>query len=167
MTPTEQVVAALRDLLATEHWQSANLAGAREALVAYDTQPKQEPVAWRPQAKLLNVSVDSGRMWNNGKPTQDDIEHWAARNAGIEYAYAAPPAQPNPCAKIFEHKWLDPQCVEKGCQSLAPTAQPLSEAQERAAFDAWFLKSQHAAMGQDWLWAGWQARARGITGGKL
>jgi hypothetical protein len=25
----------------------------------------------------------------------------------------------NPCAKIFDHKWLDPQCVESGCQSLA------------------------------------------------
>jgi predicted kinase len=26
---------------------------------------------------------------------------------------------PNPCQKIFRHKWLDPNCVEKGCQSLA------------------------------------------------
>lgn len=25
----------------------------------------------------------------------------------------------NPCAKIFTHKWLDPQCVEDGCQSIA------------------------------------------------
>lgn len=25
----------------------------------------------------------------------------------------------NPCAKIFTHKWLDPQCVENGCQSIA------------------------------------------------
>lgn len=24
----------------------------------------------------------------------------------------------NPCAKIFDHKWLDPECVETGCQSL-------------------------------------------------
>ena len=24
----------------------------------------------------------------------------------------------NPCDKIFAHKWLDPQCVESGCQSL-------------------------------------------------
>lgn len=24
----------------------------------------------------------------------------------------------NPCAKIFDHKWLDPECVEGGCQSL-------------------------------------------------
>lgn len=26
--------------------------------------------------------------------------------------------RPNPCAKIFDHKWLDPVCVEGGCQSL-------------------------------------------------
>lgn len=26
----------------------------------------------------------------------------------------------NPCAKIFDHKWLDPECVEIGCQSLLP-----------------------------------------------
>ena len=24
----------------------------------------------------------------------------------------------NPCSKIFTHKWLDPECVENGCQSL-------------------------------------------------
>lgn len=24
----------------------------------------------------------------------------------------------NPCDKIFDHKWLDPECVEGGCQSL-------------------------------------------------
>jgi hypothetical protein len=24
----------------------------------------------------------------------------------------------NPCAKIFDHKWLDPKCVNGGCQSL-------------------------------------------------
>src|ERR1051326_6936949 len=24
----------------------------------------------------------------------------------------------NPCAKILDHKWLDPECVESGCQSL-------------------------------------------------
>ena len=24
----------------------------------------------------------------------------------------------NPCSKIFDHKWLDPKCVENGCQSL-------------------------------------------------
>ena len=24
----------------------------------------------------------------------------------------------NPCDKIFDHKWLDPECVGTGCQSL-------------------------------------------------
>lgn len=24
----------------------------------------------------------------------------------------------NPCRKIFDHKWLDPECVENGCQLL-------------------------------------------------
>lgn len=24
----------------------------------------------------------------------------------------------NPCAKVLDHKWLDPVCVEGGCQSL-------------------------------------------------
>ncbi|MEA3044530.1 MAG: hypothetical protein QOH47_2368 [Sphingomonadales bacterium] len=24
----------------------------------------------------------------------------------------------NPCAKIFDHKWLSPECVETGCRSL-------------------------------------------------
>jgi hypothetical protein len=33
-------------------------------------------------------------------------------------------ATPNPCAKIFMHKWLDPKCVDRGCQSLATSAQP-------------------------------------------
>jgi hypothetical protein len=42
---------------------------------------------------------------------QHDI--WFAVLATLE----AQPAQ-NPCAKIFDHKWLDPVCVENGCQSL-------------------------------------------------
>lgn len=29
-------------------------------------------------------------------------------------------AERNLCAKIFDHKWLDPECVETGCQSLLP-----------------------------------------------
>lgn len=27
-------------------------------------------------------------------------------------------ANDNPCGDIFSHKWLDPQCVSSGCQSL-------------------------------------------------
>lgn len=27
----------------------------------------------------------------------------------------------NPCNKIFDHKWLSPECVETGCQSLLLT----------------------------------------------
>lgn len=28
----------------------------------------------------------------------------------------------NPCHRIFDHKWLSPDCVEGGCQSRAPAA---------------------------------------------
>lgn len=28
-------------------------------------------------------------------------------------------AESNPAAKIFDHKWLDPECVENGCKSLS------------------------------------------------
>lgn len=33
---------------------------------------------------------------------------------------ARTPEPGNPCAKIFDHKWLDPECVETGCKSLLP-----------------------------------------------
>lgn len=28
------------------------------------------------------------------------------------------PTEPNPCRGIFDHKWLDAECVHSGCQSL-------------------------------------------------
>lgn len=33
-------------------------------------------------------------------------------------AASSPAPAVQPCAKIFDHKWLDPECVESGCQSL-------------------------------------------------
>jgi hypothetical protein len=33
-------------------------------------------------------------------------------------ALSQPSGIGNPCAKIFDHKWLDPECVETGCRSL-------------------------------------------------
>ena len=39
----------------------------------------------------------------------------------------------NPCNKIFDHKWLDPGCVEDGCKSLLPRA--LADEIERMASD--------------------------------
>lgn len=38
---------------------------------------------------------------------------------GVALQSASHPVYENPCAKIFTHKWLDPQCVENGCQSIA------------------------------------------------
>jgi hypothetical protein len=42
-------------------------------------------------------------------PTPDQVEY--LRGLAAE----------NPGAKIFEHKWLNPNCIENGCQSPAPT----------------------------------------------
>jgi hypothetical protein len=50
--------------------------------------------------------------------TPEDIWTNEAVHMLRRYRDATPTA--NPCAKIFEHKWLDPHCVEHGCQSLAP-----------------------------------------------
>ena len=36
-----------------------------------------------------------------------------------EKAAPAAPVVPNECEKIFTHKWLDPDCIEQGCKSLA------------------------------------------------
>ena len=56
-------------------------------------------------------------------------------------------AQTNPCAKILAHKWLDPRCVENGCQSLAAPAQPVSltdEQLQRAYKLGWMAASSWA-----------------------
>ena len=39
-------------------------------------------------------------------------------------------AEARPCDKIFEHKWLDPECVERGCKSLAAPPPPVAEASD-------------------------------------
>jgi hypothetical protein len=41
----------------------------------------------------------------------------------------------NPCDKIFSHKWLDPECVETGCQSLSIAA--LVKERDSARTSAW------------------------------
>ncbi len=45
---------------------------------------------------------------------------------------SAIPVVANPCAKILDHKWLDPNCVENGCQSLANRALPSADDLRRA-----------------------------------
>lgn len=52
---------------------------------------------------------------------EEDGGHWCKiSKTTLEHARIALAAVPVPnlCAKIFDHKWLDPVCVEKGCQSL-------------------------------------------------
>jgi hypothetical protein len=44
----------------------------------------------------------------------------------------------NPGMKVLEHKWLDPECVESGCQSLRPAGASALEIAER--FRLFFLR---------------------------
>ena len=51
----------------------------------------------------------------------DWITSWRVlqrHNERIEAELERVRAVSNPCSKIFTHKWLDPECVENGCQSL-------------------------------------------------
>lgn len=53
-----------------------------------------EPVAWRPKLQALDPIYRS-RNWNDGSPTQNDIDYWTRNGQGIEYAYTHPsPAEP-------------------------------------------------------------------------
>lgn len=47
-----------------------------------------------------------------------DCAHPAARRLRDAGAVLRAMAAPNPCAKIFDHKWLDLACVADGCKSL-------------------------------------------------
>jgi hypothetical protein len=42
----------------------------------------------------------------------------AALSAAKKEAEELRKKRENPCSKIFDHKWLDPECVESGCKSL-------------------------------------------------
>lgn len=64
-----------------------------------------ERQAWSDCGALISAIVELERA-KAATPSKGEIE--ALREAE------------NPCAKIFDHKWLDPECVETGCQSLLP-----------------------------------------------
>ena len=104
--------------------QQAAIAALREAMAA----PQPEPVA----LESVHLTRDTRGMCVvrvNGRvairDNGDIIDHMAT----LEW-FAAPPAAPAPtvpngCEKIFTHKWLDPDCIERGCKSLAaPPAAP-------------------------------------------
>jgi hypothetical protein len=81
-----------------------------------------------PMTDTLNHAIPEPSEWamNEAKRLQYDDKQptWAlvprydiAR--ALDAAKAAGEARAtNPCAKIFDHKWLDPACVESGCKSL-------------------------------------------------
>lgn len=48
-------------------------------------QPEHEPVAWRPAFDYDGYDLEG--TWNNGKPTEKDLEFWGNTKVGIEYAY--------------------------------------------------------------------------------
>jgi ribA/ribD-fused uncharacterized protein len=78
------------------------------------------------QPPLVKVLADWEDKWGTLAGVMP--EEWAALMPAVTEAAAiqsprqlraslsAPAVQP--CAKIFDHKWLDPNCVESGCQSL-------------------------------------------------
>lgn len=65
-----------------------------------------------------------GETWRTGeiqfgKPADELNNVWRfVADALLAAAFSLAGDGVNPCAKIFDHKWLDPVCVEDGCQSL-------------------------------------------------
>jgi hypothetical protein len=64
----------------------------------------------------------------------------AARSAYL----AAISGMENPCDKIFSHKWLDPACVHRGCQSLF-----FAEAVDRLKALAFMARTSGGTAGPD------------------
>lgn len=63
-------------------------------------------------------------------------ETWTEGYCAMIAASPAAPVVPNGCEKIFTHKWLDPDCIEQGCKSLAAPVvrEPLQEHEILALF---------------------------------
>ena len=79
-------------------------------------------------------------------------------------AAPAAPVVPNGCEKIFTHKWLDPNCIEQGCKSLAAPVVPLTDEQ---ILSMWRSSKFRGNGGQaDWFCEGIRAAEahHGITG---
>lgn len=83
---------------------------------ALDAAPQSEPASAfsepppeRPEGHLVGCECDSCYAFGQ------DYRSWLSRNSVVPQSERV---EANPCTKIFDHKWLDPVCVEDGCQSL-------------------------------------------------
>ena len=81
--------------LVDDHWMTNDHRYTADQMHAYArlalAQPGAEPVAWR-----MKFPGQVPMEWNSGKPCLRTIENCADEGIPLEYAYAAPTAQPAP-----------------------------------------------------------------------
>lgn len=92
----------------------ASETGAGEAMTASDLKALRDKLGLCQEdfAVAIGVSCNQVKLWESGR-------HKITRVAEkcMYWWWRATQAK-NPCDEIFDHKWLDPVCVGKGCQSL-------------------------------------------------
>lgn len=148
------------------------------AFRVYAAPPAAQPAPAEPVAlESVHLTRDIKGMCTvrvNGRVAIQDNGDIIDHMATLEW-FAAPPAAPAPtvpngCEKIFTHKWLDPDCIERGCKSLAaPPAAPAVPLTDEQIRSMWLSSEFRGNGGQvDWFCEGIRAAEahHGITGGK-
>jgi len=133
---TDERDAALRLLDEARAEQTRFEASDKERLAQISSQPWQERehLAHVDRAFLLRL-LKKARI---AIQTQNGVVLSGTRKL-IEARAEIARLRDNPGCKILDHKWLDPECVETGCQSLKLRVPPEADVMELAAIAYGFV----------------------------
>lgn len=122
--PALQLVAGYADYkaISDDRWEQGKAAGYRELGEIVAAWIKGPSLANTPAASSVGADVDGLAavpfyVSLVEKALQAYIDGSSDKTL-TETAQGIVSSLRNPCDKIFDHKWLDPECVETGCQSL-------------------------------------------------